>query len=411
MPLWSQLALFLLSSPYSLEASTAAAPSWAEGRSASAPFLAAPADFYRTLRPMAADTPLEAPLVICRVVVTGQHFDSLAAPDLRMAISVGQQPAITQWGAENSNVAFVSTPVARLASGDTIGLVVHDRDMFEDELVGSVSEAFPGFLPLSIDAKYMSVDCRGITRAGIEALVPDRFAATDGVLARLDKRARPTPAERDWGYPHDTARQARTQLEDLAAMLGWHDGRVARAVASYDNFQLRWQEQAVASVAAAVTRAPAPGQWVDVAPASLRLKVVSVECGEAVRSRYKRRARDFSHGKRPLISCAITIEALNQGGAQSAISTSSHGLGSITGLTLVAADGRMTDLQAVTVSDLAPKADSTTTWLWPPGTTTTVVLMPRADVPITTGEIISRPRLLRLSHRGRDQAVTLLRLQ
>ncbi|HEY3352235.1 MAG TPA: hypothetical protein VGQ83_03235, partial [Polyangia bacterium] len=268
-------------------ASLAAAPSWASssasrfsGDEVLAPQPASADDLFRAARrPFQGDV-LESGLVLCRVHVL-KKFDTFSAADLLVELTLGKHPKVRLWGPEDHDVWTFGVPTVTLRQGETVLLKAWDRDVWSNELIGTVRERFAGDFPLTLESKHQTTECRVVDRAALGPLVGGAAQAIDRLLPAVERTVKPAPDRDGWGYPFAAVAQARRALTSAAALAGWAEPRVSARVQRLEQWEARWRAALAPTVARAAAALPPAGTRVALTRA-LSARVVKVRCGGEV---------------------------------------------------------------------------------------------------------------------------------
>lgn len=229
-------------------------------------------DVFRGLgeRPL----PLPATTVLfCQVSVPSLRYDSFAGADLRVSLNIDGVASGLVNGPQDADVILVTFP-ATLARGDRVTMSVWDRDVFENEVVGSSTVTLGAELPLSFTTGPFKATCRGLP----EVMTLNRQEAT---IARVDttlEALTPLPAvrltEQRLGKPDDTLHELDQALNAAGIWQGWKRPALAERLRSAAAIQTQWTRAVAAEIASQAERLPKAGE-----PVILQAGVTAVTVG------------------------------------------------------------------------------------------------------------------------------------
>ncbi len=233
------------------------------------------ADIWELSRGL-SDQPVPLPattVLLCQVSVPSLRYDSFAGADLRVSLNVNGVALGFTNGPQDSDVALLSFPVT-LARGDRVTLTVWDRDVTENELVGSGSVTLGSELPVAFTKSAFAATCRGVP----EAMTVERQLRTlgrvDAALEVLSSLPSVRLTEQNFGRPDRELTELDDALDSAGAWQAWKvlalEERVRRAQA----IEARWTRAVTDEIAAQLERLPKAG-----APVVLQSGVVEVTVG------------------------------------------------------------------------------------------------------------------------------------
>lgn len=222
------------------------------------------------------ERPLSLPattVLFCQVSVPSLRYDTFAGADLRISLSINGVSAGLVNGPQDADVVLVTFPTT-LARGDRVTMTVWDRDVFENELVGSSAITLGGELPPSFATGAFKASCRGLP----EAMTLGRQAAT---IARVDtalEALTPLPAvrltEQRLGKPDDSLRELEDALASAGVWQAWKRPALAERLRNAAAIQTQWSRAVAAEIASQVERLPKAGE-----PVVLQAGVTAVTVG------------------------------------------------------------------------------------------------------------------------------------
>ena len=304
----------------------AGAPAWASPLAAAHPQPAEPAEIFDALRlAPAADETLSNIVLICRARAVGM-FDAFRGPDITLNVTVGDAPAVSFRGAENTYTAYLALRLASLARGTTLQVSAYDRDAMSREHIGSAKLIFSGKFPLRHDGPHLKLECRAALPGSADALMSDEVRKTAALFRKAPGDLRPMPGALDWGLKRSPITRLRIQITGEAALVGWSDSRVRAHLGELAHLQRRWDKLAAASVSATVTPLPKPGAEVPLGLVAATMRVVNTTCQTPE-------------------ACKVIVELKNSGETNLRCNAFHGWVGKIKRLSLVGSTGRMTPLK------------------------------------------------------------------
>lgn len=229
-------------------------------------------DVFRGLgeRPL----PLPATTVLfCQVSVPSLRYDSFAGADLRVSLSVNGVASGLVNGPQDADVILVTFP-STLTRGDRLTMTVWDRDVFENEFVGSSAVTLGSELLPSFTTGPFKASCRGLP----EAMTRNRQEAT---IARVDSALEaltPLPAvrltEQQLGKPDNALDELEDALASAGAWQEWKRPALAERLRTASAIRTQWTRAVAAEIASQVERLPKAGE-----PVSLQAGVTEVTVG------------------------------------------------------------------------------------------------------------------------------------
>ncbi len=195
----------------------------------------------------AAETPRGGPesLLVCRVEASrersyegaGKQIATLGAsnaPELRVAVAVGDEPAAMQAGEDNEHVACVTLPLVTLSPGDAVRLALYDDDTplgdgLGGELIGAGSGAFAGSWPLEVTGEHFTATCLAAPKAeGEWRLTHSALPILDSTVSRLREVGAKDGTQPPLARFADELAQARKWVDYGVRYVGWAEPRLAK---------------------------------------------------------------------------------------------------------------------------------------------------------------------------------------
>ncbi|MFO0554450.1 MAG: hypothetical protein U0271_39070 [Polyangiaceae bacterium] len=288
------------------QASKDARPSWSR-TDRYAPAMMHDVDLFAEAKAEVRADKLRDALIVCRMTTT-RNADVFTAGELFGTLSVGALPRHEYENAKGYLV--VSFPLAALDRGASISIGVTDKDIIFDDSLGGVTLKYAGVLPLSGASNGVSLECRGLLRQAVEALAAEAMSSADKAVRQASADYEVDAAEFDWGFTNTGVLSAKTAVEDLAALLGWADPRVARRLAWLEAVFAR-VEREIASVAASIA-AGAPSEaalpFAGRASTAPRVRMTGYECGAGAAEVVSARAHPFARKRLTGSTCLVRVE-------------------------------------------------------------------------------------------------------
>jgi hypothetical protein len=217
-------------------------------------------ELFRAASPTAVG-PLEAAVLLCQVAVTDREpdrWDTFAAPDLRIVVSVGRNRSVI-WGTENNYGHVFSIPGVPLREGQTIAMVVFDRDVTSDERIASARARYAEGSPLELRAPHLHAECRVAPSATVAQRLRSALDNTSLAVAAVES-APPALDRPDLGRPTAHAGEATRTLVEAAAYGSWRDARVRALRRRLEDGQRAFERRLVQAIAEAHRATPPIGQ-------------------------------------------------------------------------------------------------------------------------------------------------------
>lgn len=193
-------------------------------------------------------------LVVCHLQVTG-NFDEFRGPDVASWFTAGER-RFDFWGPEDQRDSYFSIPHATWKSGDTLRLVVEDRDMAGSDAIGTALLASTGTMPVLFSHTQMNAECRAISAAAVEEKATALARGLSASLARAQKSVRPRPGTAEWGYDTSGVSALWDSLDALSAHVGFEDARVKGFAADLDKLEQDWAAATTRSLVAETAKLP-----------------------------------------------------------------------------------------------------------------------------------------------------------
>lgn len=229
-------------------------------------------------------------VVFCHVSVPSLRYDSFAGADLRVALSVNGVASGLVNGPDDADHAMAGFPVT-LARGDRLTLTVWDRDLTENELVGSGSVTLGAELPVTFTKSPFKATCRGVPEAMTLGRRETTIARVDAALEVLSPKPSVQLTAQNLGRPDPELRELDEALNGAAAWQGWKQPALAERLRRAQSVEAQWTRAVADEIASQLGRLPSAG-----APVVLQAAVVDVTVG----------ALRCAHGR-----CALTLEFTN----------------------------------------------------------------------------------------------------
>lgn len=239
------------------------------------PFVPQVHDAWEVFRGL-GERPLPLPattVLFCQVSVPSLRYDSFAGADLRVSLNIDGVASGIVNGPQDADVILVTFP-ATLARGDRVTMTLWDRDVFENEVVGSSTVTLGAELPLSFTTGAFKATCRGMP----EAMTLNRQEAT---IARVDaalEALTPLPAvqltKQQLGKPDDTLHELEDALTSAGVWQEWKRPALADRLRKASALRTQWTRAVAAEIASQVERLPKAGE-----PVILQAGVTAVTVG------------------------------------------------------------------------------------------------------------------------------------
>ena len=215
---------------------------------------------------------LAGALVLCRVDVVGDKgWDTFGAVDIRVLVSAGNRPVHEAWGPEDRSSAVIGMPGFDIKSGDKLKVVVEDRDVTDNELIGTRTVPFVK-MPLRIDMEDTQVECRALAHSVALSRAQPAIAKAATSLFAFES-AEPKLEVRGLGFPMSDYAAAADGAREAEAWLGKRDDDVKPLLTRIAKAESAFAAKASAKVDAAKRTLPAPGQTFRIASLGLNAKV------------------------------------------------------------------------------------------------------------------------------------------
>ncbi|MCP4501919.1 MAG: hypothetical protein GY822_18330 [Deltaproteobacteria bacterium] len=214
---------------FSQAASAEAAPTWTTPAERSAPQVQNLVSLFQSLRHGESDE-IRKGVLLCDVQVTHpKRWDSFAAPDLNVTLSIGKGDQAFRYPfkgpQDRSNFTF-SLPLISLQLRNRIGISLTDRDVFQNEFIGSDVDVFAGAMPLTFDSGTFTGECRALIGEALQHQVKKSYDASKHLLAQLQSKKKPKADLPFLGLAKKQQHLLHRHLVYLAALVGWHDERL-----------------------------------------------------------------------------------------------------------------------------------------------------------------------------------------
>jgi hypothetical protein len=248
------------------------APSWAMS-SGAAPEPEDATDLFALGSEMNAD--FSDRLVVCRVWSAGKS-DTFLGDDLRVTVTLGSTPSVTNDGPDDGNRAFVTLPHARLSHGDAVAFHVVDRDAFSDDEIGESASVYTR-TGLRASGALFSVECRALSETATSNALAQRKRSAESALGRVES-AKLDETRSDLGLPSERIRDARSRITDAAVLVGWDDANVQALLTSHDAAVHALEDQR-ASIVADMRRRAEGKHEAEIADTRVTVTAVTCEGG------------------------------------------------------------------------------------------------------------------------------------
>lgn len=222
--------------------------------------------------------PLPATTVLfCQVSVPTFRYDSFAGADLRVSLSINGVAAGDVNGPQDEDTVLVSFPLT-LARGDRVTMTVWDRDVFENEFIGSGSVMLGEALPISFTKSPFKATCRAVP----EAMTLGRQATTiDRVDAALQALAPLPPVqltEQNLGRPEALLRELDDALNAAGSWQQWKRPALTERVRRAQAVETEWSRAVVDEIATQVERLPKAPEPVVLQAGVTQVRVGALRC-------------------------------------------------------------------------------------------------------------------------------------
>lgn len=208
------------------------APEWAEQD---------PTDLLALTLFRQAPPTLDAPVLTdARIACTIRNPTASIFSFLRHGISTvahfGAAPPIFHKGLGASSSSEFIVPVRELRTGDLWTVANADRDSWSREAPDYVPYA--GRFPLRLKPPGIDVECRALTRAQLDAMLPQQLAAVATAMSKV--RMKVVPDQENLGRDASGLPLVLRTLYEAAAIAGWSDAQIRSRSAAVANLLERW---------------------------------------------------------------------------------------------------------------------------------------------------------------------------
>lgn len=287
--------------------------------------------------------------LVCKVTYSGDP-DSLfcVAPDLDITLKVGEIGPIALHNADDAHDAFLSVGPLTLRGDERISARLVDRNSFgSEEALGVVAGSLRGELPLRARRGLGSIECVGLPRAEVEAILARSLAEADEQLTALaGSRLSPIKGDEDFGLAARFG-PARDRIEDAAALVGWADPRVARRLAWERRLGERFADKA-ASLVRDLSQLGIDEMVHDSDP-PVALRVMGLSCGADVQKAYAKADQAWGRGALRRWGCVLRVSIENRGESTHSMHLSWAPLSPSAPMMLALGSGRSIRLQPIEV--------------------------------------------------------------
>jgi hypothetical protein len=251
--------------------------------------------------------------LVCKVTYRGNPDSWFSVePDLNVTLKVGEIGPIALHNADDVHDAMLSVGPLTLRGDERISAHLIDRNSFgSNEDLGVVAGSLRGELPLRARRGLGSIECGGLPRAEVEAILARSLADADEQLTALaGSRLSPIKGDEDFGLAAKFA-PARDKIESAAALVGWADPRVARRLAWERRLGERFADKA-ASLVRDLSQLGIDEMVYDSAP-PVALRVMGLSCGADVQKAYAKADQAWGRGALRRWGCVLRVSIENRG--------------------------------------------------------------------------------------------------
>lgn len=318
-----------------------AAPEWTSDAARRTPQIRHKASLFRSLRKHQTGGPISEAALICRIHTSGK-FDTFRGPDLTTYITFNQEKAYKIRGPEDAWTMHASLPLVNLTSQDKIKITVVDRDVFENEHIGTAQETYSGSMPLLLEAKNMDVSCVAVDRKTLEKELQTELEALEKIFREAPSSFQPRPHLADWGYGQTRLPALKREINQAAALVGWDDPRVRQRTRKISILEAQWTEKIQTSLAAEKQNAHKPGTPFMLLQDDLNVNLEGITCKRAeIRRSMPRQSKLLPLGNN---TCAVTAHITNKGLFPVEVDLQQETLGKLRSLRAVRPNGKTLDL-------------------------------------------------------------------
>ena len=246
------------------------------------PRVAAAFELFGDLQGRAED-PLTGGVLICDLRLPGTAWPR-SRPDMQAKVRLGDGKEVLLVGDNNRDETVVTMPIDQLASGDSISIVVEDRDLFNrPDHLDSAQGSYGGTLPLLLSGggRKLHVICQHLSAAEVAGRMQDLVGDATAALDAYDAGAAVDRGGDDWGFPWTERHHAEVATEQVAAHVGWSDAAVTTMRRRLRDIRRRFEQAAAGDVTSVLSAAPAPGSPVAAPGGRVSVTVGAVGCGTA----------------------------------------------------------------------------------------------------------------------------------
>lgn len=248
---------------------------------------------------------VEGAVLLCdvRVPSSGIFF---RRPDILGKLTLRGGTTQRLIGANNREATVLTAPLHRLATGDSVELVLEDRDLFSrNDFLDRARAEYAGAFPMLLvgEQRKLHGTCRVLRPDAVAARYDAEQPAADAAVSAYGASITPDPTRDQFGHPGVQLRAAQDAILGLVALRGWADGPAGALKARLARHRGDWTARAAEAVASARAAATPLGTPADL-PGGGSLTVLRHLCGaEADAARRAMRPELDSLG-----GCALELE-------------------------------------------------------------------------------------------------------